>query len=236
MNEENRCSPVLSCLVLLLSHHSTESEESLQNSYHGEHRTQKALCNILFEEEKLPLLGEGAFADWNATGYTALDESGRNSIGTLFIQGRENKKINVRVEASAVIGPLDYPIFEFEVSVPANDSLDIPLDFRTAYNLHPKQLEYITRISAKISIIPESGGRPILNQVLSPRYLAYNERGEYWEIMDDQSREELYPHGFTSADGLVKVQRALTEPEEEGAVRAGFAPGIVITEPIKEYE
>ena len=40
-------------------------------------------------------LGNGAFADWKATGRESLDANGRSSVGTLLLHGAEDRDMKL---------------------------------------------------------------------------------------------------------------------------------------------
>ncbi len=166
--------------------------------------TQNNTCG--FEED--PMLGDGGFAIWEYAGYSTVDANGQSQLASLLIHGKANHDMAVRVKLYATIGHLTFPIPEFTVNVAKGAAVVRQIDLRPFFNLHPKQLEYTLKIKGEVRVL-ENDAETKFGMSLDGRFLAYNEAGDFFELMDFETREELYPYGFTTKEGQQHVQRVL---------------------------
>jgi hypothetical protein len=172
-------------------------------------------------------LGHGAKAEWKATGFGILDSAGKNDVGKVIIQGAEDRDITVKANFRAVIGPLDKSLPEMTVEIPKDGSVEIPIDMHFALGMNEKQTEYVTRIHGKFTVENETGPVIQYDQCLDPRYLAVNEDTGALKIMDADSQNQKYPHGFTTRKGIEEAEKLASESEKEGAILEGIGPNIV---------
>lgn len=117
------------------------------------------------------------------------------------------------------------------MSLPKNLEIEVPVDFRFAKGLHEKQLEYTTRVHITVVTLSQNEEEEKYAQRLEPRYLTYNETGNYFEVMDFQTREQVYPYGFSTPEGQKRVQALLSMDEHPPE---GIGPGIALFVPANE--
>jgi len=176
-------------------------------------------------------LGHGAKAEWKTSGFGVLDSAGENDVGKIIIQGAEDRDITVKANFRAVIGPLNKSLPEIAVNVPKGGSVEIPVDMRFALGLHERQYSYTTRIHGDFNVDDASGR---FHQSLEPRYLAVNEKTGALEIMDMETREQIYPYGLTTEKEIAKEKEAASKSQKEGYFLEGVGSGILIEVPIPE--
>ena len=96
----------------------------------------------------------------------------------------------------------------------------------SALGLHEKQWEYTTKILGHAKATHDNTGERY-SQLIEPRFVAYNEKSDSFEIMDFQTREILYPYGYTTEDGQAMVEKILQDSSEEEAIE-GIGSGIAL--------
>ena len=188
-------------------------------------KTVKDQVNTYSSEDEDVGLGDGAYVDWSLSGYSVLGTEGVSPIGSVVIHGAQGKDLNVRVKLRARIGSIKEELKDIEVVIPADRDYSMPLNLNTIQSLHPKQYEYTTKITGWVQVIPENDDQPKYSMSLPQRFLAYNQGGDFWEVMDFETREELYPYGFTTTEGQKRVQEILAETPEGEFIEA-IGPGI----------
>ena len=107
----------------------------------------------------------------------------------------------------------------------AKEERDETLDLRSLTQVHPKQLEYTLNIQARAVVLSGEENKRRNIQSLEHRYLAYNPSSLLWEVMDFETREYLYPYGFTTEEGQDRVRKILSEAPEDEFIEA-IGPGI----------
>ena len=176
-----------------------------------------------FEEEDVKL-GDNSFAVWEYSGYSTVAADGTSQMGSILIHGRDSEDITVRIKLRAKIGHLKFPMPAFDVNVPMGTDVTRQIDLCPFFNLHPKQLEYTLKIYGRAQVVEEGAGRSKYKMRLATRFLAFNESGNFFEFMDFETREALYPFGFTTPEGQQIVQELLLEARENNEHLEAIGP------------
>ena len=178
-----------------------------------------------FEEEDLKL-GDNSFAVWEYSGYSTVAADGTSRLGSILIHGRDNEDVTIRVKLHAVIGHLTFPFPDFTVNVAKGTDVSRQIDLRPFFNLHPKQLEYTLKIYGYAQLVEEGDGKTKFGMRFDTRFLAFNESENFFELMDFETREELYPYGFTTPEGQQMVQQLLLHARENNEHLEAIGPSM----------
>jgi hypothetical protein len=174
---------------------------------------------------------DGSFTDWSTSGLAPVDANGYSQSGTLVLVGGETKDLYVKVRLRAVIGVLQKELPEIEMVVLSGRQSSIPVDFRSALNMHERQYEYTTRIEGVVEVSPNDDRDKKTLQYIESRYLAYNEMGGYFEVMDFDTREKVYPFGLTTEKGQQEARELVAQAEAEGEHLESIGSGVYKKEP-----
>ncbi|MCC6158531.1 MAG: hypothetical protein IT350_10810 [Deltaproteobacteria bacterium] len=153
-------------------------------------------------------LGDGAIAYWQSSETRPLNDNGLSEAATLVIHGAADTDISATVRLSARIGPLNTDIFNDVVEVAAGSDVVIPVNVKSGLELHSKQLEYTTKLLGNVRAQHAETGA-YHSQLLPVRFVAYNRDSRAYEVMDTETRDRLYPYGFTTPEGQEVVSRIL---------------------------
>jgi len=178
------------------------------------------------EDDVENYLGNGAIADWASEGLEVMDGEGYAANAVLTIHGAEKTTIEASVHLNGRIGPLNKDIINQTFEVPAGEEYSIPIKLDVALDLHEKQLEYTTKILGSITAYHLETGETF-TQLVDVRYLAYNNGDKTFEVLDHETREKLYPYGFTTEEGQAMVRKLIAETPEGEFIEA-IGPGIAV--------
>ncbi len=177
-------------------------------------------------------LGKTARIEWGS-----LDDP-----PTVVIRGEEDRDLSVLLRLRARFGPIELPLLEERIDVPAGTVVERAVDPGAAAGLHPKQMSYATLIGGRATVIWPSGQLGAA-QRLDDRFLVMMPGERKLAVVDAERLERNYPGGVTSAAlraELKAVEARLLalgpdEDEDEGA-DLGVEPGISVGHPRAELD
>jgi hypothetical protein len=167
--------------------------------------------------EDLIGLGDGAYADWVASGNDSLDAAGHSPVSEVLLHGRADEDMVVRVTAKALIGALTRVLVEEDVAVAAGEEVVVPVDVAAALDMHERQYAYPTRIRVYTAVVLPSGklGK---GQSIGQRFFVARAGGGH-EIHDFDSFAARYPRGVTDPAELARMEEFIRDqpPDPDGA-------------------
>ncbi len=150
----------------------------------------------------------GAAANWGDSGRGSIDVNGHSPLTTLLLNGTTDTNIDFHVIVQAKIGAYNMVLYDEIVPIQKNQQIQIPSDVQRAMNLHHKQYEYVTRIYGKAIAMSQDESINGAVERFEERYLAFNEAESYFEVMDNNTKSSVYPHGFTTQQGQTMAMDA----------------------------
>ncbi|MCC6157951.1 MAG: hypothetical protein IT350_07845 [Deltaproteobacteria bacterium] len=162
----------------------------------------------LDEDEVEEYLGGGAIAYWQTSETRPVNGDGFSETSTLVIHGADVGDIRATVRLSARIGPLNRNIFDDVIDIPARADVTIPVNLGAGLELHPKQLEYTTKILGNVRAL-HADTEVRHTQLLPVRFVAFDRNTAAWQVMDADTRDARYPYGFTTPEGQELVRQVL---------------------------
>lgn len=177
-------------------------------------------------DEVDPLLGDGAFGEWDEDDVRTFNGIAAIDKAYLYIQGSTKRDLTIRVRMRAAIGHLDKTLFEEEVVVAQDDSIIVEVGLDGAMGMHPNQKYYVTRISAELTTVPETEEQRMYFQLLEPRYLAFHENTGKVAFISKATKADLYPYGPTTQAGKAAALKDAAEALQEGVVLEAIGSGV----------
>jgi hypothetical protein len=168
-------------------------------------------------------LGNGAFAEWFEDGRWPVEADGASAAATIFIHGATNADFMAHVEVLAAFSGITRTVLDERVLIEKGADFVVPIDLTAALRLHERQVDYVTRLRASVSVA--DGDTAGAAQVLDKRYLVLSAKGKSADVVDAKVAAANYPYGVTSAAEWERVQPTLLHQAPDGRLTA-IDPGI----------
>lgn len=177
----------------------------------------------IISEEDPPKL-----ARWAESGSDEIRTDGTSDTGTIEIIGQPAGASRVRVEVQAQLGSLRTVLADRVVDVPAAEIVIMPVDFRSALSLDEAQADYLTQVSARITVVHDDR-RPGNSEHLASLFLVVG--SEKSRLITNATKKHEFPSGITNPALAEQLRRVETFAPDEG-INLGYGPGIAISEPL----
>ncbi|HPM78112.1 MAG TPA: hypothetical protein PK961_13545 [bacterium] len=190
--------------------------------------------NYYYESEKTTTcsenedvyLGDGAYAVWGGTNYTAVDISSGVPSAEVILFGADELYKTIHLKAVIEIGHIQQIVLERDVELQPLATVSVPIVVNDAFSLHARQNKHVTRLCVEMSATYEGAAKPRYFQNLPLRYLAMNSHTNQYEIMSAEVKNEKYPYGLLDEDELQEALLLAEDLAEQGIHLDGVGSGV----------
>ncbi len=179
------------------------------------------------EEDEGEYLGDGAYADWGAADFVATDLAQGAPQTEIVLFGADELFKVVQITATVEIGYLRQVVFDKYVGLAPKSRVTVPIALRGALSLHPRQENYVTRVSVELSAAYEGEEKPSYSQNLDLRYIAINRSTAQAEVMSAEVQSKRYPYGIVNNnEEAQEAAKVAAELARQGIHLEGVGSGV----------
>lgn len=174
-------------------------------------------------------LGMGANVQWARGGRLDFVEASPSGLLEMSFIGADDADLDFYIEIWAIFGSIRELVYEDIISLERRHELLLKPSTPAVTRIHALQNKYTLMLRASVSRLAD--GEIVQRKGLEPRFVAYDENRNIFEIVDQYTAESAFPQGVSSSAERQNIDSLPSIDFDEQGVDFYFGPGIYTAEP-----